>query len=215
LRIQNASNKELKLDKIFEKNSSTKPAIEYVFERTFLRPRDVISFFNRIFESAVQKTFISMSIIKQAEIKYSIERLNAVEDEWSENYGEISKITTFLHGMHNGFNLRNIKEDAFAELLVEHDFVNHFKGDLYDICQKWRSAKSGTANLRIFLSELCEILYRVGILGLKRNATTPVEYYYNELSPCNKSDFLADVKIYVHKAFHSVLRINTKEMDPE
>ena len=47
--------------------------------------------------------------------------------------------------------------------------------------------------------------------GIKRNSTTPVEYYYNELSPCNKTDFLGDVKIYVHRAFHSVLRVNTKE----
>lgn len=153
-----------------------------------------------------------MTTIKQAEGKYSIERLNAVEDEWSENYGEISKITTFLHNIHDGFNLKNVKEDAFAELLVEADYVNHFRGELYDVCQKWRLAKNDNLSFRVFLSEVCEILYRTGILGIKRSASTPVEYYYNELTPCNKSDFLGDVKIYVHKAFHYVLRVNNKEM---
>jgi hypothetical protein len=212
LRIQNSSKGELKLDKIFERKAP-KPTIDYIFERTFLRPRDVISFYNRIFQSSIQKTFISLSTIKQAEIKYSIERLNAVEDEWSENYGEITKITTFLHNVHDGFSIRNIKEDGFAELLIEADYVNHFKGELFDICQKWKLAKSDNVNFRVFLSELFEILYRVGIIGIKRNATTPVEYYFNELAPCDKKDFTNDVKVYIHKAFHSVLRINTKESD--
>jgi len=212
LRVQHSSNKELKLDTIFEKTSSPKSSIDYIFERTFLRPRDAISFFNKIFEYAIQKSFITMATVKQAEVKYSIERLNAVEDEWSENYGEITKITSFLHNIHDGFNLRNIKEDAFAELLVEADYVNHFKGELYEVCQKWRLAKNDNYNFRVFLSELCEILYRIGIIGIKRNANTPVEYYYNEFAPCNKSDFLGDVKIYVHKAFYYVLRINNKEL---
>jgi hypothetical protein len=211
LRIQQSSNRELKLDTLFEKTTSTNPALEYIFERTFLRPRDAISFFNRIFEIAPQKTFISMATIKQAEIKYSIERLNAIEDEWSENYGEISKITTFLHGMHNGFNLRNVKDDGFAELLVEQDFVNNFKGDLFDVCQKWMVAKNDNVNFRTFLSEVFEILYRMGIVGIKRNSTTPIEFYYNELGPVNKTDFLGDIKIYVHKALQSVLRINSRE----
>ncbi|MGC4102845.1 P-loop ATPase, Sll1717 family [Ferruginibacter sp.] len=212
LRIQNTTNKELKLDTLFEKKNQTKSILDYILERTFLRPRDVISFFNKIFENAIQRDTISLSIVKQAELKYSIERLNAIEDEWSENYGEIARITNFLNGIHDGFNLRNIKDDSFAELLIEQDFINHFKGELYEACFKWKNAKSDNINFRAFLSELLEILYRLGIIGIKRKANTPIEFYYNELSPCSKSDFLSDVKIYVHKAFHSVFRINHKEI---
>lgn len=213
LRIQNASNKELKLDTLFDKRNQQKSAIDYILDRTFQRPRDVISFFNRIFENIIQKGTIPLSVVKQAELKYSIERINAVEDEWSENYGEITRITNFLNGIHDGFNLRNIKDDSFAELLVEQDFINHFKGELFETCFKWKNAKSDNLNFRIFLSEIFEILYRLGIVGIKRNSNTPIEYYYTELAPISKSDFLSDVKIYVHKAFHSVLRINYKEID--
>jgi len=212
LRIQNSSNKELKLDTLFDKRIQIKSALDYILDRTFQRPRDVISFFNKIFENVIQKGTIPLSVVKQAELKYSIERLNAVEDEWSENYGEITRITNFLNGIHDGFNLRNIKDDSFAELLVEQDYINHFKGELFETCNKWKNAKSDNINFRIFLSELLEILYRVGIIGIKRNATTPVEYYYTELAPCSRVDFLGDIKIYVHKAFHSVLRINHKEI---
>ncbi|MDB5200844.1 MAG: putative ATPase involved in repair [Ferruginibacter sp.] len=212
LRIQSTSNKELKLDTLFDKKNQTKTTLEYILERTFQRPRDVISFFNKIFENVIQKGPVPLLIVKQAELKYSIERLNAVEDEWSENYGEITRITNFLNGIHDGFNLRNIKDDSFAELLVEQDFITHLKGELFEACSKWKNAKSDNLNFRTFLSEILEILYRLGIIGIKRNTNTPIEYYYSELGPCSKSDFLGDVKIYVHKAFHSVLRVNRKEI---
>ena len=213
LRIQTASNKDLKLDSLFERKNLQKSLFDYIIERTFQRPRDVISFFNKIFENVIQKGAVPLSVVKQAEIKYSIERLNAIEDEWSENYGEVTNITTFLNGIHDGFNLKNIKDDSFAELLIEQDFINHFRGELYDACSKWKSAKSDSMNFRIFLSEVLEILYRLGVIGIKRNTNTPVEYYYTELLPCSKADFLGDVKIYVHKAFHVVLRVNYKETD--
>lgn len=210
LRIQSASNKELKLDTLFDKKNHQNVIIDYILDRTFQRPRDLISFFNKIFELAIQKGTVPLSIVKQAELKYSIERLNAVEDEWSENYGEISRITLFLHNVHDGFNLRNVKDDSFAELIVEDNFIDHFKGELFDACNKWRNAKSDNLNFKNFLSEIFEVLYRIGIIGIKRKANTPVEYYYTEFAPVSKGDFLTDVKIYVHKAFHSVLRINNK-----
>lgn len=213
LRIQNTTNNELKLDTLFERKNQTKATFDYILERTFQRPRDVISFFNKIFENAYQKGAIPLAVVKQAELKYSIERLNAIEDEWSENYGEISKIVGFINSIHDGFNIRNIRDDSFAELLVEQDFINYFKGELFEACQKWKKAKSDNINFRIFLSEVLEILYRLGIIGIKRNTNTPIEFYYNELGPCSKSDFLGDVKIYIHKAFHSVLRVNYKGIE--
>jgi hypothetical protein len=214
LRLQYISNKELSLHSVFTKQNNEKTGFDYIVERTFLRPRDLISYFNKIVEASSQRNFFDLHVIKQAESTYSIERLQALEDEWSENYGEISKILNFLRGMHNGFNVRNIKEDSFAEVLLESDFVNSFKGELHDICQKWKSAKSDLANFRMFLSELLTLLYRIGIVGLKRNSDSPIEFYYNEQSPVTKHDF-DDAKIYIHKALYSVLKVNVKEQDKD
>lgn len=215
LRLQHISNKELSLNEAFGKQHGGKSGFEYVIERTYLRPRDIISYFNKIIEASYQKNYFNMPILKQAEASYSIERLQALEDEWSENFGEIIKILNFLRGMHNGFNLYNIKEDSFAELLVEPDFINSFKGDLYDACLKWKQAKSDIMNFRIFLSELLNILYRIGIIGIKRRPDSPIEYYYSELHPTTKSDFDNNVRIYIHRALYSVLKIVVKEQDKD
>ena len=210
LRIHYSTGNKLSLDSLFEKSLASKVALEYIVTRTFLRPRDIIAYFNRIFSINSNRNQVSMAILKEAEVKYSIERLNAVEDEWSENYGEITKITTFLNNMHDGFNIRNVKEDSFAELMIESDYVNYFKGELYSICHKWINSKGDQNNFKTFLSEVFEILYRIGIIGIKRSSTMPIEFYYNEASPCTRQDFMRDIKIYVHKAFHSVFRINNK-----
>lgn len=210
LRIHYSTGNKLSLDSLFEKSLASKVALEYIVTRTFLRPRDIIAYFNRIFSINSNRNQVSMAILKEAEVKYSIERLNAVEDEWIENYGEITKITTFLNNMHDGFNIRNVKEDSFAELMIESDYVNYFKGELYSICHKWINSKGDQNNFKTFLSEVFEILYRIGIIGIKRSSTMPIEFYYNEASPCTRQDFMRDIKIYVHKAFHSVFRINNK-----
>jgi hypothetical protein len=215
LRIQHVTNKELSLDSIFGKQSREKSGLDYVIERTYMRPRDIISYFNKIIEASSQKSHFDMHVIKHAESKYSVERLQALEDEWSENFGEISKILNFLRGMHNGFNIYNIKDDAFAEIMVESEYINSFKGDLYIACNKWRNSKSDLSNFRIFLAELFNILYRIGIIGIKRRPDLPIEFYYTEIHPTTPSDFDNNIRIYVHKALYSVLKIIVKEQDKD
>ena len=215
LRLQLVTNKELNLHNVFEKQSMGKSGIEYIIERTFFRPRDIISFFNKIIELSAQRSSFNMHIIKEAENKYSIERLQALEDEWSENYGEVIKILNFLRGMYNGFRLYNIKEDSFAEILIEQDYINSFKGDLYQACLKWRNSKADNSNFRSFLSEVLSILYRTGIIGIKRNSDLPIEFYYTEIHPTTKADFNNDIKIYIHKSLYSVLKINVKEQEKD
>ena len=100
-------------------------------------------------------------------------------------------------------------------MLIEADYINSFKGELYDACFKWRQAKSDLTNFRIFLSEILFILYRIGIIGIKRRPDSPLEFYYNELHPTTKSDFDINAKIYIHKALYSVLKINVKEQDKD
>lgn len=216
-RLQYISKNELTLSNAITKQSggNGKTGFEYIIERTYLRPRDLISYFNKIIEVSSQKSYFDMHVIKQAESKYSIERLQALEDEWSENYGEVSKILNFLRGMHNGFSLFNLKEDSFAEVLVEADYISVFKGDLYDACVKWRQAKGDLQNFRIFLSEIFSVLYRIGVVGIKRSPDSRIEFYYNELHPTTKSDFNNDVRIYIHKALYSVLKVNVKEQDKD
>jgi hypothetical protein len=53
------------------------------------------------------------------------------------------------------------------------------------------------------------------ILGIKRGPNYSVQFFYEKNSEISLYDITNDAKIYVHKAFYSVLKINTKELEPE
>ena len=198
-RIKLITNSQLNVANIFDKTSkNTINGIDYILDRTYMRPRDVISFFNKIIECSNNKTHVTNNLIKQAEISYSLERLNALEDEWAENYGDISKLYGFLFGIHNGFNLFNIREESFSNIILEIDIKKTFKGPLLLICDKWKASDLKPNDFKEFISELLFIFYRIGIIGIKRKPELKPEFFYNSEGVIQASDFDKNAKIYVH-----------------
>jgi len=191
-----------------EKDKST--TFKYIIERSFMRPRDIISYLNHAIENANNKSYFTLDIIKKAEISYSKERLQAIEDEWGENYGEVKNIIKFLVAKYNGFKLRNIKEDDFIEIFMDEDYQNKYKGELLLLISKWKKSE---LKFNQFLREIIFILYRMGILGIKKGPTYGIQFSYEKESMVDLNDINSDCKCYVHKTFYSALSINTKELE--
>lgn len=211
-RLEIISDRSLTIKGAFDKNYSSdgKTGFDYMLERTFLRPRDVISFVNHAIENADNKTFFTLDIIKKAEIFYSIDRLQALEDEWGENYGNLSNVFSFLEIKFNGFRLKNIKEDEFESIYFDENYLENYKGELLDIIHKW---KNDEIKFNIFLKELIFLLYFIGIIGIKKSANYKTCFFYDKDVLISVNDINNDCKIYVHKAFYSVLKINTKALE--
>lgn len=209
-RLEIISDRNLTIRGAFEKNYDGKTGFEYMLERTFLRPRDVISFVNHAIENANNKSYFTLDIIKKAEVYYSIDRLQALEDEWGENYGQIKPICDFLVGRYNGFNLKNLKEDYFEDIYFDEDYTNRYKGELLELIHKLR-----TDNIKFnaFAKEIIFLLYFIGIVGIKKGANYKTCFFYDKDVMLTPNDINNDCKVYVHKAFNSVLKINTKELE--
>jgi hypothetical protein len=207
------SENELDINDAFNQiRRSNKKGLDYVLERTFNRPRDVISFMNHIIANSNNKTSFSSDIISKAEPEYSIERFQALEDEWFENYGKISNVCGFLRGIHNGFKLKSVSENAFTELYVENLDSSILKGELLLAVKDW---KNDTINFIAFEKKLIFILYRIGILGVKKSPDYPTAFYYTKEVIIEKSDISNNCKFYVHPALYSIFKINVLEQLPE
>ncbi len=189
-----------------------KKALDYVLERTFYRPRDIISFMNHIIENANDRASFSSDIISKAEPSYSIERFQALEDEWYENYGKISEVCGFLRGIDNGFKLKTVSETVFAELYVEDNGNKYFKGELLAALNDW---KKNTINFIGFQKKLMYILYRIGILGVKKGPGYPTAFYFTKEVIIEKTDISNNCKFYVHPALYSMFKINVLAQLPE
>lgn len=213
IRLQLVSGNALDTRNAFDKVYKTgKSGFEYMLERTFQRPRDVISFVNHAIENSRNKTSFSMDILKRAEVDYSIERLQAIEDEWGENYGDINRLTKFLYAKHNGFRLRNIKEDDFDTTYLEENPKSVFKGELSTFVVRWQN---NNIKFNTFIREIIYILYNAGILGIKKGPTHPIQFFFDKQPALTVNDINNDCKIYVHKAFYSVFKINVKEQETD
>ena len=210
-RLKTMSDDVLTVSSAFEYIGKTKEfGFEYILDRTFLRPRDVITYLNKTITFLDQKSNIPSSLVKKAEPKYSSDRLNALEDEWSENYGDVKKACEFLIGIYNGFKLKNIDEERFYNLYADESYEKSFKGDLYRMTNLWKNGKIKYFN---FLMELMYILYNIGVVGIKKSANHPIYFFYNAEEDITRSDFTHDSRIYVHHAFYSVLKINVKALE--
>ncbi len=73
-------------------------ALDYLLDRTLLRPRDFIAFVRECLTQSEGKSQISWDAIHRAEITYSENRLLALRDEWKSNYPGIDRVfETFRH----------------------------------------------------------------------------------------------------------------------
>lgn len=212
-RLEIISERNLTIKGAFEKNyKNGKSGFDYMLERTFMRPRDVISFVNHAIENADSKSYFTLDILKKAEIYYSLDRLQALEDEWGENYGELRNVFDFLKGKIDGFRLKSIKEDEFESIYFDENYLNNYKGELQDLIHKW---KNDTVKFNTFIKEIIYLLYFMGILGIKKSANYSTSFFYDKDVLITANDINNDCKIYVHKAFYSSLKINTKALEED
>ncbi len=184
----------------------------YMLDRTFYRPRDVISYVNHAIENADNKSNFTLDILKKAEIDYSHDRLQALEDEWGENYGDLKKLFKFLYSKHNGFSVRNIKEDDFTEIYFTDKTKDTFNGELLEWVESWQNGK---INFNTFLQNILFLLYNIGVIGLKKDKEYPIQFFYEKNIDLDINDIVNNSRVYVHKAFYSALKINVKELEPD
>lgn len=71
-------------------NRYEKP-LDYIIDRTLMRPRDAIQFLNSIIRRSDDKSQFTAQIIRDAEAEYSESRFNAIPDEWFTDYPNFEK----------------------------------------------------------------------------------------------------------------------------
>lgn len=212
-RLLQLSDKQLSIINAFyatRRENST--GFDYILERSFYRPRDIISFVNHAIKNAGNKEYFTKDIIAKAEPSYSLERFQALEDEWSENFGSIKIICEFLRGINDGFRLKSIRDDFFTDVYILDNPEVEFKGDLLTAVKDWKNEK---INFISFLKKVIYILYRMGVVGIKKGATYKTAFYYDKDVLIERNDVTNNSKFYVHPSLYSYFKVNVLAQLPE
>ena len=181
-------------------------AIDYVINRTLMRPRDAIMFLNECLKTAQNKERLTWANMLEAEKIYSDGRLVSISDEWGEVHPCVRGYTKILRGRSASFLVGDISNDDVQKTFIEMCDMPSYKDD-----NMWQKFEKGEVSLKIICRELIAILYKVGVIGVKKNPSDPVSYSYDADYPLNSDEVQDDTHVWVHPAFRRCLGIQDRE----
>lgn len=203
--IQN-SRDQIKLDEILPKSSRAKKTngLDYMLNRSFYRPRDIISFFNKAIKYSSGQSRISREAIHLAEKDFSLERLNAIEDEWVENYEMLSAYFDVLKGFYYKFG----SDDIDFRILKKFCYALHNKTKSKEIrsITNYGWKKGREANTR---KHILNVLFKIGCIGIKTNSETSVTYSFNYNNTIDTFNLESQFQYYINPALYKTLMIKT------
>lgn len=196
----------VKFEDVFTARIDGKDTFDYMLERTFMRPRDIIVFMNDCLDLCAGRPKISASIIKDAENNYSAERLQSLAHEWVLILPDLIHTSGLLFGMKQHFEVSVLSADyvhsRFEEIALSlcsesSDPVTRQLFSLY-------SDKG--ANFETVRNYVLREFYAVGLVGIKSGPTDPVSWAKDITSArIGSGQVRASSSIYIHPMFHRAL----------
>lgn len=196
----------VKIQDIFPKpkgGPSGLTALEYVIERTLLRPRDVLQYVNECFSIALDRERISWGTIQKAESAYSLKRLRSLKEEWGDIYPSFEETVELLRNLPDKFSRTDILrlniDAVISELAIQ---------GTSDPCaisaNKMLNGESREADV---INEILLCVYNLGVVGFKVSSLTPYKWSFRDSTPATKNEIKRASGIKIHKMLHSALDI--------
>ncbi|MDE0332713.1 MAG: hypothetical protein OXL41_12675, partial [Nitrospinae bacterium] len=190
---------------ILPKQINNQPAMDYILDRTFMRPRDIILFFNKCIEQAKGKPDITARMVNLAEGDYSRERLRSLQDEWSADYPNMTSFTEILKGFRSQFSLSELTKEHCEEFCLQ--FLTRTVARNDELSEAAVSIYDEKINAQEFSKIVILIFYNIGLLELKLEkfeGFSSIISGQTNISPAELDD---DTKIKIHPMFWRVLGI--------
>ncbi len=188
-------------------NSRRGNPMDYILDRTLLRPRDAIAFANATISEAAGKSRLSWTDIQNAERSYSTNRLLALRDEWKETYPGVELVLEVFRESPTRMDMADLFDrlTRVAYLLTDKDFPG--VKWLTDAAQGLWTGSDVDSPYETY-GALTQLLYAFGFLGCSGpKAKAPTFYSDSPNLMENESSFGACQYFFVHRTYHLALGI--------
>lgn len=183
----------------------------YILDRTLNRPRDVIDFLNRALQLATGSSHFSWSVIERAEQAYSNGRLNALFDEWHENYDGLDLVAAkLLNGRKPRFPRSDWDEDVLLDLftgigIAEKRWIAHQAETFSEMYHQ-----SNTKTVGYFANLFVTVMYEVGLIGIKTSPRGRDLYAHADLPTLRLEHIDEDTEVIICPMFHAALQVQSR-----
>ncbi|STZ64237.1 Uncharacterised protein [Moraxella lacunata] len=193
---------------IFPSPNRKGEAWNYILQRTFWRPRDILQFINYCLENSVNKVSIDWGAIQDAEKIYSRERLRSLYEEWHDIYPSLEYIVPIISDMQKiEFSIDEFRENLSDEMIlkVSIDIQNGYSFDpLYQAFRNYLDESPDKENL---VNIILSCFYQVGLFGLSEKYSDSYDWSFKDIPYKSKMECGKTNYIKVHKMFCSALHI--------
>lgn len=186
----------------------------YMIQRTLHRPRDIIAFANECISKAVGGDRVSLSAIRNAEERYSVDRFNALRDEWRGQYPLLDAHCRPLVSKLRRFTVSAIARSDIEDLMLHLATTPGADADRLGHTALTAGTYGGSRT-DDFQFQWLDALYRVGVIGIKTDPGTPVKWNYRGRQTLNMGDVNPDSTIYIHPMLWRKLGTITKDLETE
>jgi hypothetical protein len=195
---------------VFPANIDRQDTLDYMFDRTFMRPRDIIVFINECLDLAEGKNQITADIVEDAELNYSKERLVSLAYEWSLFLPYLNVTARLFYGQPASFELGTLDEKYFTDKYDE--LMGEIPDDTKDpITKQLSSIYQSGSNFQSIRNYIVREFYRIGLIGIKSSPNEPKKWsYLNNQTTLVASEVKSTSIIYIHPIFYRALGINLR-----
>ena len=184
---------------IFPEPVGNVAASEYIMTRSLPRPRDVLSLCQKAIDHAQRNghTYVTAQDIADGEKSFSEALFYSVSSEFKGLYPDLEEVLIEFAGVAE--RIPWIEFEDIAEKAIESNGA---------IVMRWVDGKEVTPHF------LAEVLFRIGLIGLSREWTSPVHF-------CNGRSFsetwglvASNPVVHIHPAFAQFLEISEAVLRP-
>jgi hypothetical protein len=180
--------------------------IEYMLDRTLMRPRDIIMYFNECIKQSSGQAMISPKAIKEAEGVYSRERIRALADEWFGLYPNLLHLSNLLKQKQRVFLITELTdkelENNYLELLISG------RGEPGLDLDQMKMVFDCSISISDYKVNLVLIFYKVGLVGIKTDPFSRFSWSDTGTINISSAEITDTAKIAVHPAFWRCLGID-------
>lgn len=180
--------------------------LDYIFDRTLLRPRDAIAFVNECLIRGVGRTRLTWDDITNAETKYSTERLLALRDEWKPTFPDIDRVLATFRSAPMRMTRAEYQLRLDEAMLLLGDPT--FDGVRWLTDYSTRMWESGDASWFELYQPLTNLLYSIGFIGCStQTQAAPTFYTDDPLFAESERNMDRTEYFFVHRAYHGGLGV--------
>lgn len=191
---------------LFPEKIGARATIDWMLERTLMRPRDIIRFINQVLMEASGATAISQAHVTKGFLKYSSERRDALFQEWVSTFPYLKEmLEVFIFGSRRSVYLHEIEDNKLDPLLLKIITAPDDGSALYQMVKSYMEGNS--TKKEAILAECASITYRAGCVGLKLSNDHPFIYSHLNEPLVSSAIITPSTRIRIQPMLYGAYRI--------